>query len=421
MTCIKSYFAPVTLFALSFLLAAGAAADWWQLQGPNRDGTSPETGLLRSWPEEGPRELWSFALGEGFAGPAVRGDAVYLLDRIDGKQDILRCIDLNTGEERWTYAYDAPGRVGYDGSRTPPTVGEKHIFTVGMLGDFHCIDLETRQPVWRKNLLEDFGSETPRWGISQAPYLWRDLVIVAPQHKDAFVVAYRQLTGELVWKSPSFGGAGYSSPVVHTLAGVEQAVMLSAHGKAAGISLENGEILWTYGGWDCRIPIPYPKSLPDDRLFITGGYDAGSAMIRIAREDGAFIVTELFKTDDCGSQVHQPLLHEGYLYAHSNANRQKDGMICMTLDGELKWRTRDTRGLPMFDLGNLLLADGMIISLDGRTGILHLVEPSPEGYRELAQAKIFDGNQIWAPMALTQGKLLLRNQKLLKCLDLRAP
>ena len=96
-------------------------------------------------------------------------------------------------------------------------------------------------------------------------------------------------------------------------------------------------------------------------------------------------------------------------------------MICMTLDGKLLWRTRDSRDLPRFERGSLILADGMIISLDGKTGILHLVEPSPEGYMELARAQIFNGSKMWSPMALTDGKLLLRDQEQMKCLDLRNP
>ncbi|MFO7973831.1 MAG: PQQ-binding-like beta-propeller repeat protein [Candidatus Hydrogenedentota bacterium] len=410
------------LGVLAALLLTGAAgADWWQFQGPNRDGTSPETGLMRSWPEGGPTELWSFPLGEGFAGPAVRDGEVYILDRQENKRDILRCLDLSTGKELWNYAYDAPGTVGHSGSRNPPTIAEKYVYSVGMLGDFYCIDRMTHEPVWHTNILESFGQRVPRWGVSQSPVLWHDLVIVAPQAEDAFVAAYHQDTGELAWKSPSFGGVGYVSPVVTTLAGVEQAVMVSANGKTAGISLEDGSLLWAYEGWQCKIPIPYPTTLPDDRLFITGGYGAGSAMIQIKRDGDAFNVTELFKTDDCGSQIHQALLHEGHLYANSNSNTRSDGMVCMTLEGELKWRTRDSDELPRFERGNLLLADGMIISLDGKTGILHLVDPSPEGYKELASAKIFDGHRMWAPMALTDGRLLLRDQEQIKCLDLKNP
>lgn len=421
MTCLQLRKAYAIAFLLSIILICEASADWWQFQGPDRNGISPETGLSRSWPESGPKELWSFPLGEGFAGPAVRDGEVYILDRQEDKRDILRCLDLATGKERWNYAYDAAGTVGYSGSRNPPTVTEKYVYSVGMLGDFLCIDRKTHQPVWRKNILTDFGSKPASWGVSQSPVLWNDLVIVAPQAKDAFVAAYHRETGELVWQSPDFGAVGYVSPVVTALAGVEQAVMVSANGKTAGISLKDGSLLWTYDGWHCKIPIPYPTPLPDDRLFITGGYDAGSAMIQIKKDGDAFTVMELFKTDQCNSQIHQPILYEGHLYANSNSNSASDGMICMTLDGELKWRTRDIKELPRFERGNLLLADGMIISLDGKTGILYLVEPSPEGYKELARATIFDSNKMWAPMALTDGKLLLRDQGQIKCLDLKNP
>jgi len=421
MICVHPRTRSIAGILAGLMIAFGAGADWWQFQGPDRNGISPEKGLMRSWPEGGPRELWSFPLGEGYAGPAVRDGEVYILDRVDEKQDVLRCLDLMTGAERWNYAYDAPGSVGHTGSRTPPTVSETHVFSVGMLGDFLCIDRKTHQPVWHKNILADFGSELPSWGVSQAPSLWRDLVIVAPQASDAFVAAFRQDTGELVWKSPSLGQVGYVTPVVTTLAGVEQAVMLAAYGQTAGISLEDGSILWSYDGYGCQIPIPYPTPLPGDRLFITGGYDAGSAMIQVKRDGAAFEVTELFKTDECGSQIHQPLFYEGHLYVNSNTNSRTDGMLCMTLDGQLRWRTRDSRDLPKFERGNLLLADGMIIALDGKTGILHLIDPSPSGYKELAHAKIFNGNKMWSPMALTQGRLLLRDQETMKCLDLKNP
>ena len=410
------------------LASMSASADWPQFQGPNRDGTSPETGLLRAWPEGGPKVLWSFPLGAGFAGPAVRDGEVYILDRVEERQDVLRCLDLKTGEELWNCAYDAPGTVGQDGSRTAPAIDEKYVYTVGMLGDFYCIDRTTHRPVWNKHLLDDFKSRKSSWGVAQSPSLYKDLVIVAPQAPKTCVVAFDRVSGDLVWKSEPLGRFGYSSPVVTKLAGVDQAVMIGAQtrrnawpGYVAGFSLENGETLWAYDGWECKIPIPYAVALPDDRLFITGGYKSGSAMLQITRAGDAFTVNELFKTDVCGSQIHQPLLHEGHLYANSNSNDRSDGMVCMTLDGQLKWRTEDTPGLPNFERGNLILADNMIINLDGKTGELHLVDPSPEGYKELARAKVLDGKRMWSPMALSDGKLLLRDQEQMKCLDLRNP
>jgi outer membrane protein assembly factor BamB len=188
----------------------------------------------------------------------------------------------------------------------------------------------------------------------------------------------------------------------------------------AGISMQDGKQLWSYAGWQCPIPIPFPTLLPDDRLFITGGYDAGSAMIQVKQVDGKFEVKELFKTMVCGSQIHQPILFKDYLYINSNTNEREDGLMCLAFDGQVKWKTDGTPN-PKFDKGNLLMVDNLIVMLDGKKGTLHLIDPSPEGYKELAQAKLFDGKEIWAPMAISNGKLLCRNQVEMKCLDLKNP
>lgn len=408
--------------AIVLCTAASFASDWAQFQGPMRNGTSPETGLARDWPEDGPKTLWSMPLGEGFAGPAIRDKEVYIVDRVDSTQDIVRCLSLETGEELWQYAYDAPGETSSNGSRSAPTVTEKYVYTVGLMGHFQCIDRTTHKPVWSKNLFEDFEhDDLPHWGFSQSPSLYKDLVIVAPQGTEHSVAAYKQETGELVWASPGLGDTGYVSPVITTLAGVDQAVMVCANGMVAGISMADGKVLWEYTGWECDIPIPYPTVLSDNRLFITGEYGAGSAMIQITGSGNELKVEELFKTDVCGSQIHQPLLYENHLYLNSNGNSRNDGMLCIDLEGNLKWRTKDTKKLPNFERGGLLLVDNMILNFDGRTGILHLVDPSPEGYQEIARAKIFTGKQMWSPMALSYGKLVLRSQEEVRCLDLKNP
>lgn len=419
----------VTCLVVGLLWVFGAAyADWAQFGGPDRNNISPETGISRSWPANGPKVLWTIALGSGFGSPSVRDGEVYLLDRPDKNQDVLRCLSLETGEELWHFAYEAPGSVSHDGSRTAPTIDDNYVYTVGLLGQMYCIDRKTHQPVWSKNLLSDFGQSLPRWGVSQAPSLYKDLVIVAPQASEAFVIALKRDTGEIVWKTPSLGNVGYSTPVITTLCGADQAVMIGASNErgesgalTAGISLEDGSILWTYDGFQCRIPIPYATSLPGDRLFITGGYRAGSAMIELRRENDVFAVKELFKTDVCGSQIQQPLFYEGYLYVNSNSNEREDGLMCLTLDGAVKWKTRESWFSTSFERGPLLLADGLIFNLDGKKGTLHLIEPSPDGYKELASANFLGGKEIWAPMALSQGKLLLRSQSEMKCLDVKNP
>ncbi len=417
--------APAVMLA-ALLCAGGAGADWPQMGGPDRTNISPETGLARSWPENGPPELWRVSLGEGFGSPSIRDGKVYILDRIDDEMDNLRCFDLETGEELWNFPYESPGSVSYDGSRTAPTVTEDRIYFVGVMGDFYCLDLETRLARWNRHIRRDFDEDTPRWGVPQAPVLYDDLVIVAPQVRDTTVVAYHKDTGEPVWQSPRLGRLSYSMPVVHTLAGVDQVVMITAGTPSVfGLSLEDGTVLWSYDGWESKIPIPYATALPDDRLFITGGYRAGSAMIQVHREEDAFTVTELFTTDACGSQIQQPLFFENHLYVNSNSNEREDGLMCLTLDGEVKWKTRDARvrwfSSPTFERGPLLLADDLIFNLDGRSGDLYLIEPSPEEYKELAEASVLSGRQNWAPMALSRGRLVLRSQREMVCLDVTTP
>lgn len=405
-------------------------ADWPQFLGPNRNGVSDEKGLAREWPEGGPRVLWSVAVGEGYAGAAVRDGEVYVLDRREGTTDILRCFALNDGNELWNYSYEAPGNVGHTGSRNPPTVDEKYVYSVGMVGDFLCTDRKIHKPAWQKNFIKEFGTELPRWGYSQSPVLYKNLVIVAPQAPDAFIVAYDREKGDLVWKSAGLGRVGYVSPVVVTLAGVEQLVMTGAGsrdgselGATAGISLDDGSILWKYEGWQCWIPIPNATPLPGDKLFITGGYNAGSAIVQVAKGAGGFEAKEVMKlsADTCGSQIHQPIVYKDHLYVNSNSNERLDGMSCFTLDGALKWRSKDAESNPLFERGNFIIADDLIIALDGKTGILYLVEPSPEGYKQLAMAPVVEGRELWGPLAISDGKLLVRSQDILKCLDLKNP
>jgi outer membrane protein assembly factor BamB len=411
-------------------LAMSAMADWPQFLGPDRNNISPETGLLRSWPEDGPRELWSIDVGEGYAGPIIRDGEVYFLDRVEDQTDILRCLSLDSGEELWRYAYEAPGSVGHSGSRNPPTVDEGHVYSVGMMGDLLCIDRKTHEPVWRKNLTTELGAPLPNWGFAQSPVLHKNLVIVAAQAPDAFAVAFDKASGEVAWKSPGLGQAGYVSPLIATLAGVEQLIVQSAAGKdgdplgpTAGISLEDGSFLWKYARWHCSIPIPNATVLPGDRLFITGGYDAGSVFIQIEKSDEGLKAVELTKlgSDVCGSQIQQPVLVGDHLYINSNSNEANHGMICMTLDGEVKWRTSDGEDQPLFERGSFIYADGMLIALEGRKGTLHLVDPSPEGYKELARAQVLKGRELWAPLALSDGKLIVRSQDTMKCLDLKNP
>jgi len=400
--------------------------EWPGIYGPRRDLTSTQKGLLRTWPKEGPKVLWTVPLSAGFGGPAVSGGKVYVLDRDEAVGDKLRVFDLASGKEQWTFAYDAPGKFMFAGSRTTPTVDGEHVYTVGALGDLYAVSTKTRKPVWRKNIWKDFGgdAELPRWAIVQNPLIYGDLLIVAPQTSQAGVVAYDKITGALKWKSAALSGIpGYVTPSIVKVAGEDQLVMVTGAagrgrnakgGSVNGLDPRSGKVLWTYTNWQCIIPVPQVVDAGQGRILVTGGYSAGAAMIRIDKKaDGSYAVSELFKNPDFGSHTQPPILHEGIFYSQYTTNERNDGLVAMNMDGQVKWTTGQQ---PPFVRGGSILADKLMLVSDGNTK-LYLVEPSPAGFKPLASAVILEPGDNWAPLALVDGKLLVRGQKELKVLQ----
>jgi len=212
---------------LMAVAASSLAADWPQYLGPDRNSTSPEKGILRSWPQGGPEVLWTVGVGIGYGGPVVKDGRVYLLDRNYRVSDNLRCLDLSNGKELWNFSYDAPGRVMFPGSRSVPIVDGHYVYSCGPFGDLYCIDINTHKPVWNKNVWTDFGGgRIPIWAITQCPLIYGDLLILASQAPDAGVVAYDKLTGDVKWKTPNLGNESYASPSVVKIDGKEHIVMV---------------------------------------------------------------------------------------------------------------------------------------------------------------------------------------------------
>ena len=409
---------------ISLSVACAFAADWPGYLGPKRDSTSTEKGLLRTWPKEGPRVLWTAPVGIGYGGPAVSGGKVYLLDRDEKVGDKLRCFDLSNGTELWNYAYNAPGKFDHPGSRSTPTVDSNNVYSCGTLGDLYCISASTHKPVWNKNIWKDFGGGAlPRWAITQNPLIYRNLLIVASQTSQAGVVAYDKLTGELKWKSAALSGnVGYVSPSIVKIGGDDHLVMITASegmgrtargGSVNGIDPLNGKVLWTYGNWQCVIPVPHAVDAGEGRVLITGGYRAGSAMIKVQKkEDGSYGVTELFKNVNFGAHTQPPILYKDHFYAQYTINERSDGLVCMSMDGQIRWKTGEE---PLFNKGGAILVDGLLLSTDGDK-MLYLIDPDPSGFKPLASAELLEHGENWAPIALADGKLLIRDQKHLKCL-----
>jgi hypothetical protein len=416
----------VMTILLALSVTSVVAADWPWIYGPRRDHTSEQKGLLRTWPKEGPKVLWTVPMGAGFGGPAVSAGHVYVLDRDESVGDKLRVFDLASGKELWTFAYDAPGTFMFAGSRTTPTVDGDHVYTVGPMGDLHALNTKTRKATWRKNIWKDFGgaAELPRWAIVQNPVIHGDLLIVAPQTAETGVVAYDKLTGALKWKSPALSGIpGYVTPSIAKVGGDDHLVMITGavgrgrnarDGSVNGLDPRSGKVLWTYTGWQCIIPVPPAVDAGQGRMLITGAYGAGTAMIKVDKNaDGTYAVSELFKNPDFGAHTQPPVMHDGHFYSHYTINERSDGLVAMTMDGRIKWKTDQQ---PPFVRGGSVLADGLLLMTDGNTK-LYLAEPNPAAFKPLASAEILEPGDNWAPLALADGKLLVRGQKELKVLQ----
>jgi outer membrane protein assembly factor BamB len=356
----------------------------------------------------------------------VSAGKVYLLDRDEAVGDKLRVLELASGKELWSFAYDAPGKFMFSGSRTTPTVDGEHVYTVGPLGDLHALNTETRKPVWSKNIWKDFGgaAELPRWAIVQNPLIYGDLLIVAPQTSEAGVVAYDKRTGALKWKSPPLSGVpGYVTPSIVKVAGEDQLVMIMAaigrgrnarDGSINGLDPRSGKLLWTYTNWHCIIPVTQAVDAGQGRILVAGAYGAGSVMLKVEKkDDGTHAASELFKNPDFGSHTQPPVLHEGHFYSHYTINERSDGLVAMSMEGQVKWKTGQQ---PPFVRGGSILADGLLLATDGNTR-LYLIEPSPEAFKPLASAVVLEAGDNWAPLALVDGKLIVRGQRELKVFE----
>jgi len=427
----RKIFIPLVVLLVS--IANVYAQDWPQYLGPSRNSISTQTGILRAWPQQGPAVLWTVDVGIGFGGPVVKDGKVYLLDRDDEVGDKMRCFDLSGGKELWNFAYEAPGSVSFPGSRSVPAIDGNRIYSVGPYGDLYCLNINTHRTVWNKNVWKDFGgARIPTWAITQCPLVYGDLLILASQAPQAGVVAYEKLTGNVKWKTPSLGAVGYVSPEMVKIAGENHVVMITAssgrgesatNSKVAGIDPLTGKILWEYTNWACRIPVPGAVDAGESRVLITGGYEAGTAMIKIEKKaNGSYDVTELYKNIDFGDHTKPPVLHNGYFYAQYSTNERKDGLVCMSMDGEIKWKTGRS---PLFDKGSSIIADGLMLSTDGGSK-LYLIEPDPNSFKPIATADLLQegtgdarrSKQNWAPLALVDGKLLIRDQNRLMCVKI---
>lgn len=444
----------ICLSLLSLLAFSGVsfADDWAQFQGPTRAGISGATGLnLSKWEVEAPPVAWEKSLSEGFGGAAIKGGEVFLVDRDSDVSDKLLCLSLEDGSEKWSYSFEFPGKLPFPGSRGVPLVEDDAVYFVGGFGQVFRINRETHKADWIVSIQEQYGAAPPKWGWAQSVVKVGDVIIVPAMAAETGLIGLDSKTGKELWKTEGFGDS-HSNPAVLTLHGVEQAVFVATKregelklGTTISVEPATGKVLWKTDAYFNSIPIPFPTKVTEDLVFLTGGYGDGSCMIRVTEDGGKWNVEKVFALPQ-GTQIHPPFVIGDHIYllANENANhngeaRKTGGLMCLDFDGKTIWQTGDK---PFMGRGNMILVEGHLLIQDGEVGYLRSVKPSPEGYKEVAMTDVFGkkaevdedvakqvaaGREVlkmpdfkyWSPMALADGRLIMRGQDQLKCLDLR--
>ncbi|GBD36474.1 Outer membrane protein assembly factor BamB [bacterium HR36] len=402
------------------------AAQWPGWRGPNRDGIAPDHGLLPSWPPEGLRVVWRAPVGPGYSSPIVVNGRVYTLD-YQKPNERLVCLDAETGQllgqTSWRVAYrDIDTRWGGDyGPRGTPMAAGNLIYAYGADGDLVCCELEPQAGqlpvVWRKHLPTEFPPDLPTtwWGWSVSPLVAEDLVIIIAGSQQGSVLALDRITGELRWKALSDKPA-YSSPVLATMPVApkrSQVVVLTASGLS-GLDLRSGQVLWNFPWttqYDCNIATPI---VTGNYVFISTAYGQGAALVEISRQaEGSFEAKPVYQTRQYQNHFATSVLVGDRLYGfHGNTPAV---LTCLDLrTGKTLWNARRE-----IDKGCLLYADGRLIVFTEK-GELVLVEPGDDSYTIRGRYQVFPGSHsTWALPALAAGRLFVRNDRELVCLDLR--
>lgn len=402
----------------------GVASDlpglWPWFRGENRDNLGGRTALARQWPAGGPPALWSVDVGEGHAGPVVRNGRVYLVDYDrENAQDAIRCLSLGDGKEIWRYSYPSALDRNHGMSRTVPAVTDRYVVAFGPKCHVTCLESASGRWLWTLDLVAEFHVKIPQWYAGQCPLIDGDRVILGLGTDEILLMAVDLKTGNPVWACPNPQGSlmTHSSILPMEVAGRRAYVYCGTEGFA-GVSTE-GNILWTSPDWRVNIAtVPSPLMLPGGQMFLSGGYNSGAAMFRIDTAPAgspeplkAAAVLRL-KPSQFGSTQHTPIYYDGNIYGVREKDKQ---LVCLSPEGKERWRSGSEH---RFGLGPYLIADGLIFVM-ADDGTLTLAEASPAGYKQLAQAQVLSGHDAWGPMALVDGRLLVRDYNRMVLLDVR--
>lgn len=427
------------------LVAENTGHDWAQFRGPARDGISAETGLVTTWPEAGPKEVWRVAIGEGYSAISVVGDRLYTMygeaappveaaaedataedataedatsedmtaeateeaaEEAPKLRELAAAFDATTGEEIWRVEIgDKLDTQFGNGPRATPTVDGDRLFVLGSFGQLHALSTADGAVLWSVDFTaEDLGSSRPYWGYSTSPLVAGDLLIVEVGGKENKSYAgLNKTTGEVLWTSGE-GRPGHNSPLAVTVQGQEQFVYLAGQ-KLRSIDRQGNE-LWSYD-WPPGETHAMPLFIAPDMIYASGTEGIGAVVVKMVKAEDGWQVEEVWKNTRMKNHFSSSVLHDGFIYGFDNAT-----LKCIdAMTGEQAWAKRG------FGKGSLILADGHLLMLSD-LGVLVSIEATPEAYTEKSRVQALEGKS-WTAPSLANGKLYLRNHSQMVCYDLK--
>jgi outer membrane protein assembly factor BamB len=402
---------PIALILGTLTLhAQSPSLDWPQWRGPDRNGISKETGLLKEWPRSGPPLAWSAAmLGAGYGSVAVAGDRVWV-QGMRNRQSVVTSLNRADGKVAWVRIIGpAVENDRGSGPRGTPSIDRDRLYALTENGDLACLRVADGIVVWQRNILKDFGGGNINWLISESPLIDGDRVIVTPGGRSNGMVALDKMTGKTVWTTKELGDeAGYASPIVADVQGVRTVMTLTSN-AAVGVRASDGKLMWRYtpvANGTANITTPV---YADNKVFFTSAYGAGGALLGLRLAGEEVRAQEIYFTREMQNHHGGVVLVNGYLYGFNNS-------ILTSLEfasGKMMWRDRSV------GKGSVAYADGNLYLLS-ENNVVGLAEATPAGYREKGRFTIADqGLPSWSHPVVSGGRLFIRNQGTLAAYDIR--
>jgi outer membrane protein assembly factor BamB len=409
------------LAALWVLTLPADAADWPQWRGPHRTDVSTETGLLKTWPKDGPRLLWTYSdAGNGYSSPAVVGDRLFTMGTRNDR-DCVFALDVKTGKEVWSAKFVPVFHQDRgDGPRGTPTVAGDLLYGIGGQGELVCVETATGKIRWQVSLKKDLGGQMMSgWGYSESPLVDGNQVICTPGGSKGTLAALDRQSGKLIWQSKELTDlAAYSSCIVAEVGGLRQYIQVTGS-AVAGVAAKDGRLLWRYPKDDFRTAVVPTPIFHDNQVYVTAGYGSGCALLKLTPNGNGTKAEKVYANKNMTNH-HGGVVRVGeYVYGFSDSERN---WICQNFQtGETVWSGQKKLGK-----GSLTCADGHLYCYSESDGTLVLVEASPKGWKEDGRFKIprettirSSSGKIWTHPVVANGRLYLRDQDLIFCFDVQ--